>query len=132
MFRNLRITRSVSLSLVLACGLVVTGCGGPVAAQVTGSPASDAVAVAAIVGPGQHDVAMSDGRDPYASARDIGTGELIRDIGTGELFFTAAAAPLGPEQHVVVSSDGRDPYVSARDLGTGEFITDIATGESLR
>ena len=71
-------------------------------------------------------------RDPYASARDSGTGEFVRDIGTGEHLFAAVAAPLRMEQHLVASSDGGDPYASARDLGTGELIKDIATGESLR
>jgi len=131
-YRNHQITRSFAFSLILACGLAVTGCGGAVAAPVQGGGASDAVVNASALGLEQHAVASSEGADPYASARDIGTGELIRDIGTGEAYFTAAAAPLGPGQHMVVSTDGRDPYVSARDFGTGEFITDIATGESLR
>lgn len=123
------------LSLVLACGLAVTGCQAQAAAEPQAAFSSEAVAVTeAAFGPGQHAVVSSDGRDPYVSARDAGTGEFVRDIGTGELLFAVAAVvvPLGPEQHAVVSSDGRDPYVSARDIGTGEFIKDIATGEALR
>lgn len=132
MFRNLRIARSSAFLLILVCGLAVAGCGGPVAAQVQGGVADATAAKASLLGPQQHAVASSDGRDPYTSARDVGTGEFARDVGTGELFFAAAVAPLGLEQHAVVSSEGRDPYASARDIGTGEFIADIATGESLR
>lgn len=126
------ISRSRGLSLILACGLAATACQARAATVPQAAGSSDAVAVNAVLGPAQHAVVSSDGRDPYASARDAGTGEFVRDIATGELLFAAAAPLLGPGQHAVVSSDGRDPYASARDAGTGEFVKDIATGESLR
>ncbi len=100
-------------------------------ANITSDEAGSDLVKGGSLGPEQHLVVSSDGRDPYLSARDAGTGEFVRDIGTGEPFATAAAPPLGPEQHAVVSSDGRDPYLSARDSGTGEFVRDIGTGEPL-
>jgi hypothetical protein len=133
MLRNLGFTRSLAPSLILAGALALAGCGDPVAARAQGGVAPDAVGVqTSVLGLEQHAVVSSDGRDPYASARDVGTGEITRDIGTGELMFVTAGVPLDGTQHGVVSSDGHDPYASARDIGTGEFILDIATGEPLR
>lgn len=132
--------RAIGLAAILAGGLALAACAG-VRANDAGSASGGSVVAAAKaqLTPAEMQrrvhglVVTSDGRDPYLSARDPGTGEFVRDVATGELFYTPAAVP-SPwwVQHLVVSSDGRDPYLSARDPGTGELILDIATGEPLR
>jgi hypothetical protein len=117
--RGLSAVLILSAAVLSACGARATEASLEMPVQETG------------LGDAQHNVVASDGRDPYASARDPGTGEFIRDIATGEPLWTWPAPRLGPEQHNVVASDGRDPYASARDPGTGEFVLDIATGEPL-
>jgi hypothetical protein len=130
---NQRAIRSV---LVLAGSVALAACGGVVVAEQATIMAESAAVTRLSRADAQERVhglvRTSDGRDPYASARDPGTGEFIRDVGTGELFFPVAATPLTAAQHLVLSSDGRDPYASARDPGTGEFVLDIGTGEPLR
>lgn len=123
-----QVSRTARLAAVLVCALALAACG---AAGAAGGPTTDPARASAPLGAGQHSVLSSDGRDPYLSARDPGTGEFVRDIATGEPLYAVRATAPGAEQHVVLSSDGRDPYLSARDPGTGELVRDIATGEPL-